>query len=518
MISLGKVETFLKKCFYYVFAIFPLFIALCLGGKHFGFGTYEELNGSDTLYNWPIPCALFFVICLFAVFVIYKKGWNRKLFHTMNHKKLALVILAAALVIRVVLFAVFESVLVPYSDGNHVWSVAHTNNETYLNLKATQNGWNNFMGLVVFLVRTFNISYPVFVFVQFIADGFIAFAVFKLAYEIFKSEDAAFWAGLFYAVNPVALMRMFYFSPECYSLLCLTFAACTFVKFMNSEVNRDQYKYALITGLLLGVGNSLKSISIIFLIAAFIVAVLKIMSGAVDKKQIASGIVAVVLIVVPAFGVNKVALKATSATIGVEARDLLMWHQLNVGLNPYGRGNTEENNAWYYSHLIQAGTDPDVAKDMLIEKLKADWKEREVNPAAWLWDKVKYAWTESFTEFTKLMQNSISSEHNFVQHIAFVVLLNLATSVMQLSYIFMILLSIIGVLYIAAKNINSYGAMLISLYVFGFSLLMLIIECQPRYKANIISFLGIIAAYGMVELMKTLSKSRKSYTNESATV
>ena len=148
------------------------------------------------------------------------------------------------------------------------------------------------MGIVVFLVRNFNISYPVFILGQFIADGFIAFAVFKLAYSVFESKDIAFWAGLIYVVNPVALMRMFYFAPECYSLFCLTFATYTFVMFMKGETNKETYKYAVITGVLLGIGNSLKSISIIFVIAIFIITVLRLMAGKINKKSLISWIFA----------------------------------------------------------------------------------------------------------------------------------------------------------------------------------------------------------------------------------
>lgn len=505
MLCLKNIEMLLKKCFYLAFAVFPLSIALVMGGRHFAFGTYEELTGTDTLYNWPVLSMLFVAVCIAAVFVFYKKGWDIKLFQNSDHRKLALIILLFAVAVRLAFFAVFESVLIPFSDGNHVWVVAHTNDEIYLNLKSIQNGWNNFMGIVVFLVRTFNVPYPAFIFVQFVVDGLTAFAVFKLAYEAFEHKDIAFWAGLFYAVNPSALMRMFYFSPECYSLLCLTFAAYFFILLVKTDLDKKMYIYALTIGVLLGIGNSLKSISIIFIVAVVIIIVLKAIAGEVNKKRIVSWALAMALIVVPAFGVNKVALKATTMVTGVEARDLLLYHQLNVGLNPYGYGNTGEDNAWYYTNLVRFGTDAEVAKEMLAEKLKTDWKETGTEVLPWLLKKVEIAWTESTAEFTLLMKNSISMEHNKIQHYAYILLLNIATSSMQLSYILLMLFSVIGTIFIAIRYIKNDGAFLVSLYVFGFSLLMLIIECKPRYKANIISFVVVLAAVGLSELMKKVS-------------
>ena len=319
MNALNKSEKILKVCFYIVLAFFPLCLGLVLGGKHFLFGTYEEITGVDTLYNWPVLCMTFFAVCLVLIVLFYRKGLRDKVFGDMSCKKMALIILLIALAVRLAFFVIFKSVLIPFSDGNHVWLVAHTNDYTYLNLKSTQNGWNNFMGIVVFLVRNFNIPYPVFALAQFVADGFIAFAVFKLAFEIFGSKDIGFWAGLFYAVNPVALMRMFYFSPECYSLLCLTFAAYTFVMFMKRETDKDKYKYALVTGVLLGIGNSLKSISIIFIVAVFIIVVLKLMAGEINRQSVLSWVLALVIILTPAFGINKLALNFTTSVTGVQA-------------------------------------------------------------------------------------------------------------------------------------------------------------------------------------------------------
>lgn len=510
MLNLKNMEILLKKCFYFVFSVFPLGIALCMGGKHFLFGTYEELKGTDTLYNWPVLCAFIVVLCFAGIFVIYAKRWNKKLFDNINVKKLSVVILITALIIRIAFFVVFRTALIPYSDGNHVWMVAHTNDAVYLNLKAIQNGWNNFMAIVVLLVRMFNTPYPVFILAQFVADGFVAFAVFKLAYEISDSKDIAFWAGLFYAVNPSALMRMFYFSPECYSMLCLALAAYTFVVVMKAETDKKMYMYALLTGVLLGIGNSLKSISLIFIVAVFIVITLRIMSGRISKQQVISWAMIFIVMAVPALGINKAALKMTTEIIGVEARDLLLYHQLNVGLNPYGRGDTVEENAWYYTNHVLGGTDPEEAKELLFDKLKNDWAEREIKIAPWLWDKVGYAWTGSTAEFTMLMQSSIAGEHNTVQHFVYVILLNFATSLMQLAYIFMMLLSAIGVLTVAFRQVKNDGAMLISLYVFGFSLLMLIIECQPRYKANIISFICVLAAVGLYEMLKIVTVKKKN--------
>lgn len=508
-----KTTDSLKNLFYIAFAIFPLSMAVYFATDLFIDSAMSIHKGTEFGYNgffWALPCTLTVVAFVFVIALLYVTGLNKKIFTDKNKFKTTLAVLIVALAVRLVLYFIFKSVLIPFSDGSHAWNAASGLSEDHLFFKSIQNGWNNFMGFLTFAINTFDLQYQTAILVQFVMDGLIAVVVYKLAMEIFGVHDIAFFSGLFYAVNPSVLMRMFYFSPDIFAQLCLTVATYLFVKMLKAKNIRYTMLYAVAAGIVIGLGNSFKSIALIFIVAMVITVAFKIVREKCSGKKMAVLALAAVVIVVPALGINKGVLAFSSAQTGVECRDLNTWHFINVGLNPYGEGQVGTPEAHYYEHLIiYGGEDPEVAKQKTIEFLKTGWEKTDREVLPWLVEKFKRTWKDDTQAFQKLMLNSISKEHNTIQHYAYMVLWNIASSGCQAFYIVSFIFAIAGVIVTIAKYRDNDGIFFASLYVFGFALLLLIIECQSRYKLNVVHYVGILAAVGMCEILKAVCNRLK---------
>ena len=496
-----KLSLFLTKCFYVMFLIFPLGFGICASG----WVTINALMGKNIVnsgyfrdigFQNPVLCTVIAVVLLAGLYVLTFR-YGGKLFE--KHFAIAPVLgFVLALIPRLTLFFVFRSVMTPYSDGRYAWYGAQGTAPERLAVKVLQNGWNNFTGLLRYLITNFNIEYTTFMFFVFVADALIAVAVYFIAVEIIQDKRAGFIAAALYALNPSILAREFYMSPDIIAQLGVAVAVLLLIKMFREKKNLNIVFYALLAGCSAGLANGFKSVARVLVVAVFIVAVIKLMQDGITVKRIVPLLLSFVVFTAMSLGINKVGLKCSSYVLGTECRDLNTWHFINVGLNPYGGGLVSHGEGHYYNHLITAGVDPDEARGLLFEKLAKDWSEADITVAEFTYGKARTAWRNDIRNFSKQMFNSVEREKmNQLQHSTWQLMLATTPMLSQLWHTVTMLLALLGTLHIFIKRLENSGAFLISLHTFGFALMLLISEVQARYKSNIIHLIAVLAAIGL---------------------
>lgn len=506
-----KFTSCLKKIFYICLLVFPVLVSLGLSTHVFVDAFISEHNGYNEYFGTPwfdnqIVTLIMFVLA-FVLLSIYIYIYERKC--KCDEKtiiKWIVIILAVALVLRIGIFLVFYRDLTVYGDAKHVWNIMQGDRSKEFYRKMMQNGWNNFTVVMYILQRLFDPELPALIATAFVADAIIAVFVFLTAYRIFKRMDIAVVAGMFHAIDPTMILRNFYLSPDVYSLLCLVIGTY-FLTFVFEDGNK-KYLAALAAGCFAGVGNSFKSISLILVVALVIAVVFRCIRERYTKRQVVSWLITLLLIIVPALGINKVALFCSTKVMHVPVQDLNTMHFITVGLNFEGEGQIGHGFAGYYQKYRDDGVDPKVAKEMAIKWLKNGWAESDRSVSEWMWKKIQWAWRDSVRTYRSCAKGSINEDTIDTPAAEFMIGYweRNATSQTQLMYMFIVGLTAVGIVALLKKYRDNDTLFVTNLYIFGFALLLLVIECQSRYKTNIMPYMDIMAALGWCEIINGISK------------
>lgn len=512
-----KAEKFLVKIFYVTMLIFPVSFAIAVSVGYFSDILNTEYIFKPAGIGNVITCRR--VLIVLTGLIVYCHSLFEKSDILKNHKiiRSALFLLAVSLIIRVGIFFVFKNSLIPYSDGAHVWEAANFTDSEHRLFKSMEDGWNIFMGLITFFLNHFHVSYKMFMLALFITDGLTALAIYFASYEIFSNTGLAFLRGLLYAVNPDILMRNFHFCGDVITGLFMALALVSFIRLLKEDRLKWILIYAFITGVLLGIGGCFKGISMLFIVAAFIVFVLKILSmgnPGQNMKKVAAYAVSMLLIFFLNRGINRIGLICSSEVVDIECRNLLIWHQIEVGLNPYGVGNLERCRGLYtFSLRYEPWISPEVGRDLMLGILKKNWQESGTKVIPWLAAKARAHWSNGAHNFEKLMINSVDRDivyHSGFSSAVYNFLLTYCYNSAQLFYIFLLMMTAVGIICVLKSMEDNPGFIMTCLHIFGFSLMMLIVECQPRYKANIMAYFAITAGFGLYNVLSFIKNKLKT--------
>lgn len=513
-----KITSYLKKIFYICLLIFPLLVSFGLSAHVFVESCFAEHSGYNGYFETPaldnqIITLIMFVLAFVLICIyIYERKFN---FDDKTIIKWAVIILAVAFVLRIGIFLVFCRDLTVYGDAKHVWNIMQGARDKEFYRKMMQNGWNNFTVVMYILERLFDPELPTIIAAAFVTDALIAVLLFLTAYRIFKRIDIAVIAGIFHAIDPTMILRNFYLSPDVYSLLCLVLGTY-FLTFVFEDGNK-KYLVALAAGCFVGVGNSFKSVSLILVVALVIAIVFRCIRERYKKQQIISWIFTLLLVAVPALGINKIALVCSTKVMHIPVQDLNTMHFITVGLNFEGEGQIGHGFAGYYQKQRDAGVDPEIAKEMAIKWLKNGWAESDRSVSEWMWKKIQWAWRDSVRTYRSCAMGSINRETVDTPAAEYMIdyWSKNATSQTQLMYVFIVGFAAVGVgvLLKNKKYTDNDTLFVTNLYMFGFALLLLVIECQSRYKTNIMPYMDMMAALGLCEVTNCIFK-RINKTNK----
>lgn len=172
-------------------------------------------------------------------------------------------------------------------------------------------------------------------------------------------------------------------------------------------------------------------------------------------------------------------------------------HFIYVGLNPQTCGTwNEEAGMLYMNNAIKYNFDFDKADEVTFETLISEIKEQKYLNCLYFKEKFETAWGSNSE--IDLVEWSLMDEHPFLRKSTW---LSFWSVISQGFWVIMSLLICIGGIY-ALYEMDEFRIFLY-LLIIGFSVLMLFIEVQPRYKCVFYPYLAILASDGINQLKIT---------------
>jgi hypothetical protein len=239
-------------------------------------------------------------------------------------------------------------------------------------------------------------------------------------------------------------------------------------------------------------------------------------------------ILAIVLLVSTFILSSFAILRIAESSSGLEFADSsnAMAHFIFVGLQPSGEGQVHlGDNPRLYTVLLEElpGRDFELAREKTYEHLFREIRENPSQFAMLFPQKFRWAWQDDtmpafilYETSNRLIYSSVMSTEMISPRLKYIAE-EVIPTISQAFYISLIIFATLGILaaFFELRKLKqpkkrfNIGFFMISLYCFGFFLLLLIMEAQSRYKIMIIPFLCILAAYGFDKTCSTILILRK---------
>lgn len=497
-----------RNVFFYVLQIFPLGIAVLMAVYLLVFADYK------TLEHFLVNCqgaelqnraASFCIVMMFICFVLWQ--------YTTDRIKIMRGVFWIGAAARLLFFVVYASVLIPASDQKYIWRIINGERGwlldyyTYFSVAYTRWAalWKPF-------VDCFHIPYLVIVGVLCFCGFLTVICVYQLAYELTKNEKIALLSGILYGFNLNELIHTVVVNQGKLSLLMFMITFIMLGKGIKKQYSRETVGYIVVAALCLGVGNAYKPIGIVIIIAYMIMSLYDL-KEIVWYKSVGIGI----LMLLSMMCVTKIVHVGAERVLDIEINDSSMTHFLCIGLNTEGEGRIDlGSKSRYYDQLRGEGLSEEEATKATYEMLREDWRENSDKIPKLFWLKFRNEWQDE-TEGAKFFIWEVNEDLidrdscNKLQWFIIKVAGKYGQASSQWYYIFYMVCACIGVGY-GRKYLNNSLFFLISLYTFGYTLLILITESNKRYKNMTVPVLCIMAALGIQkveEYSKQYIKERK---------
>lgn len=197
--------------------------------------------------------------------------------------------------------------------------------------------------------------------------------------------------------------------------------------------------------------------------------------------------------------------------LDIEMNESSMTHFLCIGLNTEGEGRIDlGSKSRFYDQLRGKGVSEEEATRATYEMLRKDWEENSDKIPKLFWLKFRNEWqdeTQGAQYFIRDIEDDFINRDscNGLQRFMIDVARKYGQASSQWYYIFYMACACIGVGY-GRKYLDNSLFFLLSLYTFGYTLLILITESNMRYKNMVVPILCIMAALGIKRMENYLVK------------
>lgn len=330
--------------------------------------------------------------------------------------------------------------------------------------------------------------------------------VYLIIYLASGRDVLAIISALLFSLNPFYLYYEILLSPDfTFILLCLTALLILTAAWRLTKDWRLRMAAALPFGAALSLSSFFKSIDKILIIALVIVFFLRLLArGRLTKQKIIRGLCTALVFAVSYSAVINLGYAYIDDYVSGESNRDVSPYFLSVGLDAKHGGQWSQETLDLYLGLIR---DYDYDFDRVNEEMKTHVKKvvKEQNrlassqkePGLWrdfMEYKLRKAWGNN--EGLRFVMNTIN-EKNPLTGLAFyedrlpeVQAFTVATGLLMA-------LGAVGAIFRREK-----GAVMVSaLMVYGFALLLLLSEVQPRYKTVVYPFMAAVSAYGIESLL-----------------
>jgi len=536
-----KISLFLSK------ALYITFLALLLIAFAFSINAFVNpdfhFRQLDMNFKWIAVILLIFFLA--GIYYIIKKT------HEEDEKKLSysdiLLIFLIAFCLRLIFLVFYGYFSPPFADSMWAHMAAMGWGELH-HLYDLTSSWAIFS---VLLREWYLIAIPHIIaayFLNTIVTSVTAVFIYILAMNISEKRSIALVAAIVFTFYPHNIFLSIFITPEHIAVLltCIIFILLLLPHRHNGDQfrpsatlchNEDRslrrghapartvmrqsatkhYILCAIIGIICAFADILKQVAPIIIIAYVITTILAYFIGkesfsgnTADNtfKFLSKLLLSIIIISLTLSIVNFAVLRVAERTLGIQFANprYHMTHFIYVGLQPSGEGQVflGDNPRQFLVFLEETGRDFELARIKTIEFLKQEIRENPAQFAALFPQKFRWAWQDdtiaTYHIWIMASHNLVSIAHSSddISPGLLRISREVLPSIAQIFYMSLLVFSIIG-LFGAIKELKerfNYGIFFISLYCFGFFLLLLIMEAQSRYKVMIIPCLCILAAYG----------------------
>lgn len=331
--------------------------------------------------------------------------------------------------------------------------------------------------------------------------------VYLIVYLASGRDVLAIISALLFSVNPFYLYYEILLSPDfTFIFLCLAALLVMVVAWKLTSSPWVRIPAAAVVGATLALSSFFKSVDKILIIALLIVMALRwIAAGRITKRGLAQGIVVAAVFAVAYSGTMTYSYNYIDDYVSGNSNRDVSPYFLNVGLNAEHGGQWSQETLDLYLNLIREyDYDFDVVNEKMMEHLSdvIEEQNRQVqsgeHPELWqdfIEHKLRKAWGNN--EGLRFVMNTIGEENPLAgrtfydEYLPIVQAFTVATG---------LLMALGGLTALVSRERGT--VMVAALMVFGFALLLLLSEVQPRYKTVVYPFMAVVSAYGIYCLIR----------------
>lgn len=260
-----------------------------------------------------------------------------------------------------------------------------------------------------------------------------------------------------------------------------------------------------LSGIVLAIAGFFKSVDKILIIALLIAAVLAAVAcGKFDRRRVLSALLVAAVFFAAWIGTGKVVYKEIEGYVGGNVNDNVAPYFMNVGMNYETSGQWSQDVLDEYLGAIKENNyDFKTVNAEMKEKLKDRVEILKHNMKAdpeTIWDffgsKIEKGWSNN--EGIRFIMQTIDPK-NPLHDMGFYDKYYPQIQAYQVVVAFLMALGGAAALLTRERKI----VLVCALMVFGFALLLLISEVQPRYKTVVFPFMSVVAAYGVYVVIQS---------------
>lgn len=307
-----------------------------------------------------------------------------------------------------------------------------------------------------------------------------------------------------YALWPIQLFYNILLSPEIINIVLALFSVLLITLGLKTKIREHRISQIIcftLSGMFLGVSGLFKSIEKIFIIAILILLILKffkrdIFDSSEDKevkgllKTVKLFLITIIMCVIT----TRLGYVYLNSYIGYSVNKNPSPHFLYIGLNHNSRGVWSTETSIYGDIIEKYNYNFDNANKEMMNLIYEDISNNKHLSLNFFDNKINIAWADNIYYY--FIDTTINNDN--IGAINKTAWIKAMEPLSQLFWCLVILFMTIGILSeLLKKGKKSSAILFFALYIFGFALLLLLIEVQERYKCITYPYISIIAAKGI---------------------
>ena len=272
-----------------------------------------------------------------------------------------------------------------------------------------------------------------------------------------------------------------------------------------------------IAGIALGVGASYKPFAVIILTAFVMAFVAKsIIEVGLRRSRAVFAIwgrvfLSVAIVIGPYVATTNVILKHTENYYHLNlSNNTSVISNLLVGLNTEGEGQIHLGTlSRLYWNTYRDTQDAELAKEVAQNALANDWSKNWKKLPKHFAKKMIWAWQDDVVPNIYLVDHSGVKANSTIEKLTLAFAKKAGFGVAEICYFAIMLASAVGAFVVSRKKEVNFSVEFLELIIFGYFVMIFIIEAQSRYKCLVMPFICIIAAIGVKFLWGKIRAKRQ---------